>query len=106
MLKFLLDSLLDICTLFPYFEVGSISLCLTYYSIYKALNEIKTDKEWQAKLSFEIACLISTNLANPNWSYTLQILGMLDFVYQSLKEMVILTHTAQLIRRHSQKKRR
>ena len=105
MFRILLDTTLDFYTLFPYLDLGPISLCLTHYGIYKTLNEIKADKKWQAKLSFEIACLIFNSLANPNWSFALQLCRMLDFVYHSLKEMVTLTHTVQLIQRHSQKKR-
>ena len=100
MFKILIDSLLDLCTLFPYLDFG-----LACYGLYRRLYDLETDKNWQAKLSFELASLISTNLNNPNWSIAFQILSMLDFVYNSLKEMVRLTHAVQLIQRHTRKKR-
>ena len=105
MLKILLNILSDLCTLFPYLDFGLASLFLSFYSLYKTLNDFEIDKNWQVKLSFELASLISTNLTNPNWSIAFQILSMLDFVYNSLKEMVRLTHAVQLIQRHTRKKR-
>ena len=105
MFKILIDSLLDLCTLFPYLDFGLVSLSLSCYGLYKRLYDPETDKNWQAKLSFELASLISTNLNNPNWSIAFQILSMLDFVNNSLKEMVRLTHAVQLIQRHTRKKR-
>ena len=65
MLKILIDSLLDLCTLFPYLDFGLASLFLSCYGLYKRLYDPETDKNWQAKLSFELASLISTNLTNP-----------------------------------------
>ena len=105
MFKILIDLLLDLCTLFPYLDFGLASLFLSCYGLYKRLYDPETDKNWQAKLSFELASLISTNLTNPNWSIAFQILSMLDFIYNSLKEMVRLTHAVQLIQRHTRKKR-
>ena len=105
MFKILIDSLLDLCTLFPYLDFGLASLFLSCYGLYKRLYDLETDKNWQAKLSFELASLISPNLTNPNWSIAFQILSMLDFIYNSLKEMVRLTHAVQLIQRHTRKKR-
>lgn len=95
MLKILLDTTLDFYTLFPYLDLGPISLCLTYYGTYKTLNQMKGDKKWQAKLLFELTCLITTSLTDPNWTIAIQVLGMLNFVCYSLKEMVQLTHAAQ-----------
>ena len=94
-----------ILTLFPNLDFGLASLFLSGYGLYRRLYDLETDKNWQAKLSFELASLISTNLNNPNWSIAFQILSMLDFVYNSLKEMVRLTHAVQLIQRHTRKKR-
>lgn len=105
MFTILIDSLLDLCAFFSYLDFGLASLFLSCYGLYRRLYDLETEKNWQAKLSFELASLISTNLTNPNWSIAFQILSMLDFIYNSLKEMVRFTHAVQLIQRHTRKKR-
>ena len=105
MLKILLNILSDLCTLFPYLDFGLASLFLSYYSLYKTLNDFEIDKNWQVKLSFEFACLLSANFTNINWSIAFQISSMLDFIYRSLKEMVRFTHSAQQIKHRTHKKR-
>ena len=105
MFKILIDSLLDLCTLFPYLDFGLVSLFLSCYGLYKRLYDPEIDKNWQAKLSFELACLLSANFTNINWSIAFQISSMPDFIYRSLKEMVRFTHSAQQIKHRTHKKR-
>ena len=106
MLKILLDILLNLCSLFPYLDLGPISLCLSYYSLYKRLNDIGIRKNWQVKLLFEFACLISTGSTNPDLSIALQVFDMTNFICYSLKEMVKVIRTAQLQQRRPKSRKR